>query len=295
MPLTATSAPWAKADWEAPGQGFTLLSDYTGHALQLQPDHPDVVGGHPGGSGNRIVLQLDPGNTLNADDYRVYIPNQVEPNGLDTRITDIYGNQLDGENLGDQTSTPSPDFPSLPNYEDLQSSGVYRQDDMSGDGVAGGAFMAGFTVVNYGNIIYTRPDYVENPLLPSSLSDGWLAKPYPVLAPEGDPLTAPANPSHNPNGGLNSTFFYQPGNFNTRMTSAATATSSSRHFTRRRSSLMPRNTRRAARSSSWRSRAFRSETRSRPGHAGQLRAPGPRGQQQRRDQRQCFGAFQYHA
>ena len=74
--------------------------------------------------------------------------------------------------------------------------------------------MTGFTVVNYGNVVFARPDYVENPLLPSTLSDGSMAKPYPVLAPEGNPNTAPANPNHNPNGGLNSTFFYQPGNFN---------------------------------------------------------------------------------
>ncbi len=61
----------------------------------------------PGGSGNRLVLQLDPGATLSADDYRVYLPNQVEHRGqrsVDTRIFDIYGNQLDGENLGNQTS-----------------------------------------------------------------------------------------------------------------------------------------------------------------------------------------------
>ncbi len=83
----------------------------------------------------------------------------------------------------------------MPNYEDLQSDGTYRQNDMSGDGVAGGAFMAGFTVVNYGNVVYARPDYVENPLLPSTLSNGSLANPYPVLAPEGNPSTAPANPT----------------------------------------------------------------------------------------------------
>ena len=84
-------------------------------------------------------------------------------------------------------------------------------DDMSGDGVAGGAFMAGFTVVNYGNVVYARPGYVENPLVPSTLSNGSLANPYPVLAPEGNPSTAPANPTHNPNGGLNSPTFFQPG------------------------------------------------------------------------------------
>ncbi len=200
------------------GTGFTQLSDYTVtlYNYNFVTGQSSVV--VPGGSGNRLVLQLAPGNTLTADDYRVYLPNQITPNGVDTRIFDVYGNQLDGENLGDQTSQASPEFPTLPAYEDLQSDGVYHQDDMSGDGVAGGAFMAGFTVVNYGNVVYARPDYVENPLLPSTLSNGSLANPYPVLAPEGDPSTAPNNSTgataHNPNGGLNSVFFYQPGNFN---------------------------------------------------------------------------------
>ncbi len=68
----------------------------------------------------------------------------------------------------------------------------------------------------YGNVVYARPDYVENPLVPSTLSNGSLANPYPVLAPEGDP-TSPlaANPTHNPNLGLNNPAFFQPGNFNT--------------------------------------------------------------------------------
>src|SRR5262249_58130085 len=72
----------------------------------------------------------------------------------------------------------------------------------------------GFTVVKYGNVVYARPDYVENPLIPSTLSNGSLANPYPVLAAEANEDTAPANPGHDPNGGPNSTFFYQPGKFN---------------------------------------------------------------------------------
>jgi len=200
------------------GTGFTVLSNYTVTLYEYNAQTQTSVPVQAGGSGNRLVLQLNPGATLSADNYRVYIPNQVEPGKIDTRIVDIYNNQLDGENLGNQTSQPSPDFPGsptfLPEYEDLLSSGVNRAPDMSGDGVAGGAFMTGFTVVNYGNVVFARPDYVENPLLPSTLSDGSMAKPYPVLAPEGDPNTAPANPNHDPNGGLNSTFFYQPGNFN---------------------------------------------------------------------------------
>src|SRR5262249_47364247 len=159
----------------------------------------------PGGSGNRLVLQLNPGSTLGADNYRIYLPNQN-----DTRIFDIFGNQLDGENRGSQTPQPSVEFPSIPNYEDLQSDGTYRQDDLSGDGVSGGAFAAAFEVVNYGNVIFARPDYVENPLLPSTTPNGSLANPYSVLAPEGNPSTAPANTNHDPNGGLNSSFFYQP-------------------------------------------------------------------------------------
>ena len=172
----------------------------------------------PGGSGTRLVLTF---GQLAADDYRIYIPNQIEPGNVNTQIFDIYSNQLDGENLGNQTSQVSSDFNSpdaiatVPLYEDLQSDGTNRMNDLSGDGIAGGAFMAGFTVVNYGNVVFAQPDYVENPLNPSTLSDGSMAKPYPILAPEGNPATAPANPNHLPNGGLNSTNFFQPGAFNT--------------------------------------------------------------------------------
>ncbi len=196
------------------GTGFTTLSNFTvtleSFNSATQTWAPTVAGG----TGTRLVLQLDPGQTLAADDYRVYFPNQIEPGGIDTRIFDIYGNQLDGENLGNQTAQQGADFPTLPNYEDLLSSGMSRQDDMSGDGVAGGAFTSGFTVVNYGNVVFARPDYVENPLLASTEPFGTLANPYPVLAPEGNPAIAPANPNHDPNGGLNSSIFFQPGNFN---------------------------------------------------------------------------------
>ena len=85
--------------------------DYTVTLYNYNPiDRAPRPGRRPGGSGNRLVLQLAPGTTLPADDYRVYMPNQVEPDGNDTRIFDIYGNQLDGEFLGNQTSQNSPDF-----------------------------------------------------------------------------------------------------------------------------------------------------------------------------------------
>jgi large repetitive protein len=207
-----------------PGSGFTILSaDYTVTLYNYNFVTQTSTLVQPGGTGNRLVLQLDTGFTLPADNYRVYLPNQLEPGNIDTRIYDIYNNQLDGEFLGNQTAMPSPDFPgntiSLPKYEDLLPDGTNRgagasePSDMSGDGVAGGAFMTAFEVVPYGNVVYANPSFVENPLS-GVFSNGSMAAPYPVLAPEGDPSTAPANPNHNPNGGLNSTFFFQPGNFN---------------------------------------------------------------------------------
>src|SRR5262249_5725800 len=61
-------------------------------------------------------------------------------------------------------------------------------------------------------VVYARPDYTENSLLPSTLSDGSLAKPYPVLAPEGDPNSPFANnPTHSPNLGLNDPRFFLSG------------------------------------------------------------------------------------
>ncbi len=82
----------------------------------------------------------------------------------------------------------------------------------------GGAFTTGFTVVPYGNVVFARPGFVENPLLPGNtgLSNGSLADPYPVLAPEGNPTNGAldANPTHNPNLGLNNPAYFQPGNFN---------------------------------------------------------------------------------
>ena len=79
--------------------------------------------------------------------------------------------------------------------------------------MAGGAFMAAFTVVNYGNVVFARPDYVENPLEPSTLSNGTLANPYPCWPPRAS-ASSTANPNHNPNGGAK-----QPTFFTSRVTS----------------------------------------------------------------------------
>ncbi len=205
----------------ASGTGFSIVPNTTVTLYNYNLTTGTSTQVTTGGQGNRLVLTIAAGTTLAADNYRIYMPNQVDAAGTDTRIFDIYGNQLDGEFLGNQTAQVSPDFPNTPNgvtipeYEDELSNGTFRMNDMSGDGVPGGAFMTGFTVVPYGNIVYARPDYSENPLVASTLSNGSLANPYPVLAPEGDPAKAPANPTHNPNGGLNSTLFFNQSAFNT--------------------------------------------------------------------------------
>ncbi len=175
--------------------------------------------GDPGFAGTELVLQLAPGTTLPADDYQIYMPNTGP-----TAIFDIFGNQLDGEFLGNLTPTGN-NYVATTSFDGYTSSPItatgnlpaaglrrpdrqryrrrvsqYRLNDLSGDGVAGGAFMTGFTVVPTGNVIYARPGYVENPLNPATYSNGSLAKPYPVLAPQatanainGGNLNSPSN------------------------------------------------------------------------------------------------------
>jgi len=171
--------------------------------------------------GTRIVM-ISTAGLPDPDYYRAYIPNAdtTSSGGSDRIVRDIFGNQLDGEFLGNPTSTVSSQFhgfsnnPALVfpgdrniyNYETLLTTGyaipapVSR---MTGDGTAGGAYMMGFVVAASDHILYARPDYVEDPFDSSTTPDGSLARPYSTLAPEGNPATSPENPFHDPNGGLN--------------------------------------------------------------------------------------------
>ncbi len=208
-----------------PASGYTIVGNTTVTLYYLNTTNDQWTPADSAHPGTRLVLTYNGGTPLPADYYRVYMPNQVDKSGTDTRIYDIYGNQLDGEFLGNPTSqnstvfSPPAAYPNItiPQYQDQLSSGQTRI-GLSGDGVAGGAFMTGFVVVPYGNVVYARPDFVENPLVPNGagLSNGSPAAPYPVLAPEGDPTNTAlaANPTHNPNLGLNNPAFFQPGNYN---------------------------------------------------------------------------------
>ncbi|WP_165073598.1 hypothetical protein [Paludisphaera rhizosphaerae] len=202
------------------GTGFTKV---TGTQVALYWQNPTTGvwtlanASHP--QGTRLVM-VDSAGLSVADYYRVYMPNQVDSAGTDTRFYDVYGNQVDGEFLGNPTSTISTQFrgyssdPSLIypgdrnvyNYETLLTSGYASPapvSRMTGDGVAGGAFMTGFVVAATDHILYTRPDYREDPFDSSTEPDGSLARPYSALAAEGDPTSSPQNPTHDPNGGLN--------------------------------------------------------------------------------------------
>ena len=161
---------------------------------------------------NRLLVYLDANVTLTPDYYRFYLPNisqAVSNPTLGARtftpISDAYGNQLDGEFLGYQNAQGK--YVNQLNDGTTRGAGTFDTPDLSGDGVAGGAFVTGFVVVPHGNVIYARPDAVYNPQLNGAYPDGSQANPYPVLAAEAVPnainggdLNSPVNAGINFNG-----------------------------------------------------------------------------------------------
>lgn len=185
------------------GQGFSLVP---GTSVVLVNSVEGAQFGQPGYR-NRLKLRIAPGTTLPADFYRLYLPNTGN-----LIIKDVFGNQLDGEFLGNPTARGSglqtaSGFLTAPvAYQTFMPNGLTRQglavdavtkqpflSGLSGDGLAGGAFMTSFIVTPAqsmvqgqltGNVIYARPDYIDNPILTTDDPDGSQLKPYPALAPE---------------------------------------------------------------------------------------------------------------
>ncbi len=157
------------------GVGFTRVTNVT---VTLQNSQL-IGGGDPSVPGyqNRLVVKLNPGTTLPPDHYRLYIPNQVMSDGRDLRIYDVYGNQIDGEFLGNPK-------PNGQGWETLLPTGQYRT-GMSGDLVPGGSFETGYVVVPNGNVIFARPDYVDDPLLTTDDPDGSRSAPLRGARPGG--------------------------------------------------------------------------------------------------------------
>ena len=192
---TATAAP----DGNFGDLGITNTSGYTrvpGVTVTLGNAIAGAVYGQYGFD-NRLTITLAPGFTLPADYYRIYMPNSGP-----TAVTDVFGNQLDGEFLGYQNAN----FKYVDQLQtgQVRGSGPSELPDLSGDGTPGGAFMTGFVVVPNGNIIYARADAIYNPQIPSQTPDGSAARPYPVLAPEAIPTAANGGNLNSPiNAGTN--------------------------------------------------------------------------------------------
>jgi hypothetical protein len=159
------------------GTGYSRVNP-VGTTVTIASSNPNAVAGQPGFD-NELVLNLPQGFTLNPDYYRLYLPNSTSTSSTstsaNTAIFDLFGNQLDGEFLGNQTASGS--------YQDLLPTGEQRP-GLSGDGTAGGAFLTGYEVVPNGNIIYAKPGAADDPFNPGNAPDGSLAKPFPTLAPQ---------------------------------------------------------------------------------------------------------------
>ena len=171
--------------------GFTTINGLT---VILTNSVPGAVKGQYGYD-NRLLIELPAGFSLPANYYRVYLPNTATQT-----ITDVFGNQLDGEFDGYQNASGY--------YVNKLQNGTIRgtaaEPDLSGDGNAGGAFMTGFEVVPNGNVIYARADAIYNPLIPSETPNGSASRPYPVLAPEAVPNGANGGDLNSPvNAGAN--------------------------------------------------------------------------------------------
>ncbi len=143
------------------------------------------------------MIQLPAGFSLPADYYRIYLSNSGA-----TAITDVYGNQLDGEFLGYQNAQGK--YVDQLQTGQVRGSGASDLPDLTGDGTPGGAFMTGFVVVPNGGIIYAQAGTIYNSQIPSQTPDGSVAKPYPVLAPEAVPTAANGGNLNSPvNAGTN--------------------------------------------------------------------------------------------
>ncbi len=198
-------------------QGSTPLLGFT---VTLQDSIPGAVQGQPGYD-NELVINFPTGFVWPSDHFRIEMPNTGA-----NEIIDQFGNQLDGEFLGNLTgpnqvvqigSAPEPGSV----YETLLPNGTNRQNDMSGNGIAGGAFVAWFQVVPQGNVIYARPDYNYNPFGGPDYPNGSVAQPYPTLNPEavatalnGGDLNSPINYTNfNPSLDFNGKGYFQPSAF----------------------------------------------------------------------------------
>lgn len=170
---TADPVPNSVSDGSFGVGSATSYSTVAGLTITLYDTTTGLKQGDPGFvSGDQLRVTLPTGFQLAPDRYRLYIPNT-----LASPIKDVFGNWLDGEFTGNLSADGN-------SYENLLSTGVVRPNDMSGDGAQGGAFQIGYIVVPHGNVIYARPDAIDN-FQTGNTPDGSIDRPYAALAPEG--------------------------------------------------------------------------------------------------------------
>ncbi|WP_152050601.1 S8 family serine peptidase [Tautonia marina] len=172
----------ADADGDFGLNGSTGFTTVSGLTVELTNSISGATPGQPGFQ-NRLVVRLPQGQTLEPDYYRIVLPNTGSE-----EIKDVFGNHADLEFLGNQKPTGT-------DFEVFMPDGTYR-DGLTGDGVDGGTFVTGFAVVPgqrlgsdgrvRGNIIYTRPDYQDDPFLSTDDPDGSMQRPFATLLPEAE-------------------------------------------------------------------------------------------------------------
>ncbi len=160
------------------GSGYSRVLP-AGTTVTLASSNPAATSPADPGFNDELILQLPDNFVLSPDYYRLYLPNSTQTTGnstsLNTAVFDIFGNQLDGEFLGNQTADGS--------YQDLLPTGAERV-GLSGDGTPGGAFLTGYVITANANIIYAQPGAPDDPFNPANAPDGSIAHPFPTLAPQ---------------------------------------------------------------------------------------------------------------
>jgi hypothetical protein len=119
----------ADGDFGPEGLGLNGAGTQVPVTVTLTNSIPGATAGQVGFI-NRLLVLVNSGADLPPDHYRLYIPNG-SPFASGTEIFDLFGNQLDGEFLGNPTASGA--------FEDFLPDGTFRA-GLSGDGVGGGAF-----------------------------------------------------------------------------------------------------------------------------------------------------------
>ena len=212
---TAISATWAKAAWEAPARASpSSLTTRSPSTTTTSTTQTWSLVPRPAGRAPGWCCSSTAGTHSPADDYRVYIPNQVEPAGVDTAI---YRHLRQPARRRKPRQPDLADQPRLqqsrragdcPEYEDLQiqrhlSHGRHERRRRGRRRVHGRVHRRQLRQRRLRTARLRREPAGARARCPTA------AWPIPTRCwrPKAIPARRRPIPTHNPNGGLNSTFF----------------------------------------------------------------------------------------